>query len=247
MEPSQLIKSFETCQELDEVVAELLINEFQKPGLILLPVGSTFEQGIYPKVNEYFKYEEIELRDTENQDPIFNEKHHLVSKDLKLTHLDEVIDKDSDKFATALKNSLPNVISQVKENFYEIDTEDVDAFDKFIKLGGGPRLIVFGLGSDPEIAHVAFIGEEFINSTTAQVKLSETLAKKLKSESAITIGTDIFKSANLERIIVVAKGKNKAKSLANAFNDPDTGLGYIIKNYSEKLKIYADHTALADF
>lgn len=246
IDPSTIIKSFKVTQSLDEHVATILIKEFQKAGLILLPVGSTFEQGIYPLVNDYFNYEEYELRNTENQDSLFKDKHHKVDPELVLSHLDELItDEKKNIFSSVLKKSLKNITEQVEERFYSIDVSKIEDFDRFIKRGGGPRIIVLGLGGDPEIAHVAFIGEEFINSVTAEVKLSEAVAKDHKCERAVTIGTDIFDLNNLERIILVVKGKSKAEALAAAFDNPDTGLGYLIANHANKLEIFADEAALS--
>lgn len=244
MSRPKLIKSFKTSQELDDNIASILISEFQKPGLVMLPVGSTFEKGIYPKVNEFFAFEEYELRDTKNQDSVFVKKNHKVSKGLSITHLDELANEEKNKFSSSLKRSLSNVLNQVGERFFEIDIENIKTFDSFINNLGGPRLIVLGLGSDPAIAHVAFIGEEFLNTVTAKVKLSKKVAKIHGVEEAVTIGTDIFKSNNLEQIIVVVKGKSKAESLAAAYKDPDTGLGFLIAYHFDKLKIYADDEAL---
>ena len=248
VDPTSIIKSFKTTQSLDETVAMELIKEFQKPGLILLPVGSTFEKGIYPIVNEYFSYEEYELRDTKNQDLVYAQKHKQVHPELKLSHLDELITEENKTiFSSVIRKSLKSVIDQVAENFYGIDVEDILSFDRFVSRGGGPRVIVLGLGGDPEIAHVAFIAEEFLNTTTAKVKLSAAVAKDHRCEEAITIGTDIFKSGQLKRIILAVKGESKAAALAAAFKDPDTGLGYLIKNYPDKLEIFADEAALRSF
>lgn len=247
IDPASIIKSFKVTQSLDESVASILIAEFQKPGLILLPVGSTFEKGIYPLVNEYFNYEEYELRNVSNQDQVFKEKHHQVNPGLLLSHLDELVDEKKTRFSDLLRSSLKTVIDQLGENFYPIDIEKMDDFDRFIKRGGGPRVIVLGLGADPEIAHVAFIGEEFINSVTAEVELSESLAKNLNCKKAITIGTDIFDLNNLEKIILVVKGADKAESLAAAFDNSDTGLGFLIENHLNKLEIYADEPAMSKF
>jgi 6-phosphogluconolactonase/glucosamine-6-phosphate isomerase/deaminase len=241
---AKLIKSFKTTQELDEEVATELINEFQKPGLILLPVGKTFESSIYPIVNKYFAYEEYKVIDTENQDTRYNSKHKQVHSQLWLSHLDELVNDKKTSFSTKLISSLPSVVDQLQERFYVIDIDDMTRYDLFIKRGGGPRIIVLGLGADPEIAHVAFIGEEFINTTTAKVELSDPLKDSQGAKFALTIGTDIFRSSNLERIIVVVKGASKAESLAQAFSNPDTGLGYLINNHLDKLIIYADDSAL---
>jgi len=245
LDPTTIIKSFKVTQGLDETVAMELIKEFQKPGLILLPVGSSFEKGIYPQLDEYFSYEEYELRNTENQDQVYAEKHHKIDPGLLLTHLDELVDENKKTFSTALTKALPSIVEQAGENFYSIDVDDMQSFDRFIKRGGGPRIIVLGLGADPEIAHVAFIGEDFLNSITAEVKLSAAVAASHDCQTAITIGTDAFDMNNLERIILVVKGKAKATALAAAFKDPDTGLGHLIKHHADKLEIFADEPALS--
>ena len=105
-------------------------------------------------------------------------------------------------------------------------------------------MIFAGLGPDPGTAHIAFIGEDFINSSTAIVNLSEKARETYNCSTAITIGTDIFRSANLEKIIIVAKGTDKSSSLKAGFQDPDTGLGYIIKHHKNKVQIFADQGAL---
>jgi 6-phosphogluconolactonase/glucosamine-6-phosphate isomerase/deaminase len=244
IDKAKLIRSFKTTQELDEQVATELIQEFQKPGLILLPVGKTFEFGIYPILNKYFSYEEYAVLDTVNKDTHYNTKHKKVHSQLWLSHLDELVNEKKTYFSDKLIASLPSIIEQLQERFFPINIDDIKSYDLFIKRGGGPRIIVLGLGADPEIAHVAFIGEEFINTTTTEVELSDPLKDSQGAHSAITIGTDIFRSSNLEKIIVVVKGATKAESLTQAFINPDTGLGYLIKNHSDKLTIYADESAL---
>ena len=93
---------------------------------------------------------------------------------------------------------------------------------------------------------MAFIGEDYINTTTAVVDLSSMAALEHNCSRAVTMGTDIFTYANLEAIIVVAKGESKTDPLQAAFADADTGLGYLIKHHTDKLKIYTDHQVLLD-
>jgi hypothetical protein len=220
-----------------------MIQEFQKPGLILLPVGKTFEDGIYPLVNDYFNFERIQSRDLSSSQDTEILKNHQINPELKLSHLDELIAGNM-IFSDNLKQSLSAPIKQCGNKFYPIDTNDLTAFDKFIKSEQGPRLILAGLGPDPSTAHVAFIGEDFINTSTTIVNLSSKAQETYDCTTAVTIGTDIFKSPNLEKIIIVAKGPDKSHSLQAGFQDPDTGLGHIIKHHKNKIQIFADQGAL---
>jgi 6-phosphogluconolactonase/glucosamine-6-phosphate isomerase/deaminase len=230
LEISSLVRSFDSTKELDAFIVELMITEFQKPGLILLPVGNTFEAadlynlGIYPKVNDYFKL-------------------YKPHSELKLSHLDELIDNMRTTFSSRLKQNLPDLIGPLEDSFYAINIDDMEGFDRFVKQCGGPRIIFAGLGTDPS-THVAFIGEDYINTTTAVVELSSMASLDHNCSRAVTIGTDIFNNASLEAIIVVAKGGSKADPLQAAFADADTGLGYLIKHHASKLKIYTDHEVM---
>lgn len=243
----KLITSFDSVKQLDEFVASLLIDELQKPGLVLLPVGNTFaasteqSQGIYPMVNDYFTETENRLYGSNENPEIYKEQKHQVHPELHLSHLDELAGGKT-SFASQLETQLSNVVKQCS-SFYKIDTEEIEAFDKYIRMAGGPRLIVLGLGADPNTAHVAFMGEEYINSSVERIKLTDALAAIHGTDSAVTIGSDLFRMASVESIIVVAKGRSKAKSLAAAFEDPDTGLGYLIAHCAEKLQIYTDQDA----
>ncbi|MDD9898356.1 MAG: hypothetical protein OXU45_05070 [Candidatus Melainabacteria bacterium] len=239
----ELIQSFDTTKELDQFIANLLIEEMQKPGLVMLPVGKTFEDGIYPQVNHYFSEDENRLRDEKDGSDIYREQHYQVHPQLSLTHLDELIDAKT-SFGDRLASELKELVNQCGDRFYKINPDDIPNFERFIRSARGPRLIVLGLGADPNTAHVAFIGEDYINSSIDRVELTEALAAEHGCKQAVTIGTDIFRMPSIEAIIVVAKGKNKAKALAAAFDDPDTGLGYLIKYHADKLKIYTDQDAI---
>jgi 6-phosphogluconolactonase/glucosamine-6-phosphate isomerase/deaminase len=242
----ELIISFQTAKELNQALADHLINEFTKPGLILLPTGKTFEQGVYPLVDKYFadKFEEDFQKKLQNKS--YTAPEHL-SAGLKLSHLDELLNPQNPEklFAKTLKRALPTAFKSLGERFFAIDPEDPEAFDKFVKSCGGPRLIYCGIGSDPSRVHVAYIGEEYINSATTVIQLSPKLAELTTAEHAITVGTDIFDYAGLESVIVSAKGASKAESLKAAFKDPDTGLGWLIGHHPKKIKIYCDNEALA--
>lgn len=244
MPAESIIKEFHDASELDKEVALMMIEDFKQPGLVLLPVGATFQKTIYPKVEEYFS---------------FNQK--TIHPELKLSHLDELslpfmpeTDSEDIRFSTALKKSLPSVLAQT--SFHSLQVRELNEFDRFIKNSGGPRRIYMGLGADPAIAHVAFIGEAgYLNSSTEIVPLSFSESRKhnfagQKISHAATMGTDIFELNNLKQkdsLIVVVIGAAKSKALAQAFKDADTGLGYLIANHGDKLKIYADSAALADY
>ena len=150
-------------------------------------------------------------------------------------------------FSETLRSTLAEPIKQCGNNFYAIDVNNPEGFDRFIKSGSGPRVIFAGLGPDPGTAHIAFIGEDFINSSTAIVNLSQKAKETYNCQTAITIGTDIFRSAKLEKIVIVAKGEDKALSLQAGFQDPDTGLGYIIKHHKNKIQIFADQGVLKKY
>lgn len=239
----KLIQSFNSSQELDQFIINLLIEEFKKPGLVMLPVGKTFEETIYPQVNQYFTEDENRLRSEQDGSDIYREQHHQVNPGLKLTHLDELIGAKT-SFGKRLANDLAEVVNQSGDNFYRINPDDIQQFERFIRASQGPRLIVLGLGADPHAAHVAFIGEDYINTSIDRIQLTAALAAEHGCKEAVTIGTDIFRMPSIEQIIVVVKGCDKAESLAIAFEDPDTGLGYLIANHSDKLKIYTDQDAL---
>ena len=244
---TSFIKSFFLEKELDDFVVNLIFEEFQKPGLILLPSGNTFEKSIYPRVDELFSQEEYNTFDSRVQDTKTHSKQNQVNKDLKLSHLDELIPTQITQgvhlFANAIKESLPNVMSQLSEDFYEIDIKDSQAFFDYLRLNA-PRVMFMGLGSDPVHAHVAFIGEEFINTDISKITLSEALQETHQAKHAITIGTDLFQSNSLEHIYVVAKGETKAESIQAALEDDTTGLGYLIANHKDKLSVFADNEAL---
>lgn len=242
----KLVCDFQTENELNQFITNIFIEEFLKPGLILLPVGKTFETGIYPLIDKHFQAETLLSRDLhDSNEELVKAKQQYINPELYLSHIDELINNEKNTFANRLRNSLPNVISQANERFYAIDINSYEDFDRFVKIQGGPRLILMGLGEDDSTAHVAFIGEEFINTTTTMVNLSEKTSNSLKCSAAVTIGTDIFKFPSIEGLIVVAKGRSKAESLKAAFEGPDTGLGYLINNHRNKLKIYADREAMA--
>ena len=216
-------KIFKTRDDLEEFVSKELIEEFQKPGFILLPAGRTFETEIYPMVEEYFS------------------KHpDKINPKLKLSHLDErITDKKEYLFSEGIKNALPSL----QDNFNAIDPCDLVAFEKLLKENGGPSLIYLGLGSDSSRAHVAYIGEEYINERTAKVILSEAIRPEPSVSQALTIGMDVFEAENLESIRVVAIGEEKAESLKAGFSNVNTGLGALLDKYSSKCTILADSGA----
>lgn len=244
-----IIKSFLLEQELDDFVVNLLYEEFLKPGLILLPSGNTFEKSIYPRLDALFATVEFQTFSAPAQDTKSREIKKQINPDLKVSHLDELIaDSDSapiESFAKAIKSSLPNITAQLKDKFYDINTQDIDAFNKYLRLNR-PRLIFAGLGLDPQNAHFAFIGEDFLNSEVSKIQLSSSAQASHRCKEAITIGTDVLKYTSLEKIYVVVKGKEKAASLKAAFEDDTTGLGYVIANHSDKLCIITDNEASSE-
>ncbi len=249
VDSSQFIKSFFLAKEVDDFVVNLLFQEFKKPGLILLPSGNTFEETIYPRVDSMFAIDELNTFNSSSQEINKKEIRHKVNPGLTISHIDELIPESEidikNKFAKAIKSKLPNLINQISGKFIAINVNDIEAFDKFLRQGGGPRLIFAGLGKNPEHAHFAFIGEDFINSQTCEIELSTEMKKEHKVSKAITIGTDILASTNLEKIYVVVKGEAKAAALKAALEDDTTGLGYVIANHASKLCILADKEALS--
>ncbi len=233
-------------RELDKAVATELIEEFKQPGLILLASGKTFEGSIYKYVNEYYKN---------------NPK--LINPELRLSHLDELIipntsymnleaelSADDPRFSVAIRRALAAVTERV--GFFAIDTADIKSFATELYSNGGPRRIYMGLGADPNIAHVAFIGEAgYLNADITNVSLqgfdvrSKYRYRDKTIREGLTIGTDLFALSGLAAgsITVVVKGADKAASLKRACEDPDTGLGYLIANHPEKLRIIADAAA----
>ena len=70
----QKIHNAQTSFELDKTVCSLLLEDFSKPGLVILPVGKTYEEGIYSLVNE-----NLIGRDD------------IVHPELYISHLDELV------------------------------------------------------------------------------------------------------------------------------------------------------------
>ena len=242
-----IIKSFFLEKELDDYVINLLYQEFLKPGLILLPSGNTFEQNIYPQLDSIFSSTEFQTFNPKAQDTKIHQLKKKTNSGLMLSHLDELIPDeasgDKHRFANAIKFKIPNILFQLKIIFKEIDINDTEGFRQYLK-STGPRLIFAGLGADPNHSHFAFIGEEFINTETTKITLSEKIQEVHNCKEAITIGTDILKLNSLEKIYVVVKGASKAESLKAAFEDDTTGLGYVIANHADKLCIITDSKAL---
>jgi len=214
--PSHIkLETYADSRELDKAVAIELINEFKQPGLILLPAGKTFEQ-IYKHVNDYFK-----------------NNPSVLSPELRLSHLDELIvpntsyieleanpRPDDPRFSVAIRRALSAVVERT--GFFSVDTADLRSYETELYQGGGPRRIYMGLGADPNIGHVAFIGEGgYLNSDITKVPLQGTDVRSAYRyqdrviREAVTIGTDLFVQTNAE-LIVVAKGANKQASFRRA-------------------------------
>lgn len=242
-----IIKSFFLEEELDEYVVNLLYEEFAKPGLILLPSGNTFEANIYPKLDSLYGSTEFQTFNPKDQDTKSHQTKKRTHAGLILSHLDELVpDEDSGEkhsFAKAIKFKIPNILFQLTNIFKEIDIDKAEEFSQYLKTTG-PRVIFAGLGADPELAHFAFIGEEFINTEVAKINLSPAVKEAHGCTQALTIGTDTLELNSIEQIYVVVKGQKKAESLKAAFEDDSTGLGYVIANHSNKLTIIADSKAL---
>ena len=217
------ITNFSTHKELEQHLVSELLLDISKPGLVLLPVGATYEERIYPKLNQ--------LLDGESE---------RINMSLYVSHLDELIEAPK-LFSETLKENLANLIDPIKDRFYAIDVENPAEFERFIHQRGGARAIYLGLGADPSTAHVAFIGEEYINREISIVELGESSATKLGVEKALTIGTDVFNSSSLEKIVITISGAQKSEAFKAALENPDTGLGFLIKNHLEKLNIFCDH------
>jgi 6-phosphogluconolactonase/glucosamine-6-phosphate isomerase/deaminase len=233
------ITNFSTRKELEDHLVTELLSDIAQPGLLLLPVGATYEEGIYSKLNE-----ELYAKDD------------LIHPKLVVSHLDELIletsgvaeeEKNSSLikkttlFSEILKNSLPNLIDKLGERFYSIDTKHPEDFERFIHQRGGARVIYLGLGADPSTAHVAFIGEDYINREISTVELAELSSSKLGVKQAVTIGTDVFKTPSLTKIVITIIGEEKTEAFKAAMENPDTGLGYLLSNHLESLHIFCDH------
>jgi 6-phosphogluconolactonase/glucosamine-6-phosphate isomerase/deaminase len=233
------ITNFSTRKELEDHLVTELLADIAQPGLLLLPVGATYEEGIYSKLNE-----ELYAKDD------------LIHPKLVVSHLDELILETSELeeeeknsslikkttlFSEILKNSLPNLIDKLGERFYAINTRHPEDFERFIHQRGGARVIYLGLGADPSTAHVAFIGEDYINREISTVELAELSSSKLGVKQAVTIGTDVFNTPSLTKIVITIIGEEKTEAFKAAMENPDTGLGYLLNNHLENLHIFCDH------
>ncbi len=243
--PSQLkIESYSDPRELDKAVAIELIAEFKQPGLILLPAGRTFEEIIYKHVDEYFKNSPQEL----NTELRLSQLDELIIPAKSFIELETNLSAEDPRFSVSIRRSLSAITERI--GFFAIDTDDLRSYQAEIYRDGGPRRIYMGLGADPNIAHIAFIAEGgYLNSEIAKVPLqgfdvrSSYRYQGKTIREAVTIGTDLFRDTNAE-LIVVAKGAAKQASLRRACEDPDTGLGYLIANHSDRLRIIADAAAI---
>jgi len=229
----QRISNFSTLRELEEHLVIQLLEDIAKPGLLLLPVGATYEDGIYSKLNA----------------ELYN-RSDRVNPNLYVSHLDELIyetasDDESNThpklFSDILKSSLPNLIDELGERFYPIEIEHPEHLERFIHQRGGARAIYLGLGADPATAHVAFIGEEYVNREISVVDLAELSSQRLGVKRAVTIGTDVFNSSSLEKIVLTITGEEKVDAFKAALKNSDTGLGYLLSHHLSVLHIFCDH------
>lgn len=213
-----------------------IASEMLGSGLVLLPVGGTFEN-IYPKANKLLK------------------SSLLGDPKIRVAHLDELVNvSEEHRFSTDLKRDF-DFINKLEEQgqFIKIDPgKPAKEFHQKILADGGPRTIVLGVGPDPKTVHVAFMGEKLVDSRPALNETTELVEMgsgvSLHTNKAITIGKDIFDSVNLEKIIVVATGSKKAEAIRAAIEDsqndqPHTGLGYLMKHHPQKLQLLLDTEA----
>lgn len=208
---------FGTEDALNEHVANCLIMEAQKPGLIVLPSDSTHgdEAGkplgdIYRRVNEYF------------MDPT-----HVLTIQANFTHMDE-LNLTSQPFGTNILTWLDNLmrIDTNPYRFYQIDPSHFRKYKN--KLQQGPRIIFGGIGAQCP-PHLAYIGENLdkngkpiLNLDPAKVTLREEEAERRKTTEAYTMGLNSFRKTTnpkLETIILTAKGGRKAEAIHYALRE----------------------------
>jgi hypothetical protein len=215
------IHNYDSLKELEEQLAAEIIQDLSRPGSILLPVGNTYKE-IFKKINAHFR----DLNNSPHQQAF-------------LSHVDELYPNQSHSFSAELEADLSELVKKLDTRFIKIDPAQPAKFEKFIQ-DKPPKKIYLGLGKNPENAHLAFIGESYVNNSAAIVELSKEVKEQFKVEQAYTIGTDIFKTKSLVAIIVVAIGKAKAESILYGHSNDETGLGYVFKHYADILQLRID-------
>lgn len=163
--------------------------------------------------------------------------HKLISSDVRkqpkrwakisIFQIDEnlgISPKSKNSFNNELKRELMPLFKILpKENVFLIDgkknpTKTIDEAYKFIKTKKGFDLITLGIGPeyDPHIAYNT-CGKSTINSKMRVVNLHPKISKKIygNCKKGITLGIkDILKS---KKVLLIAYGKDKAKSIELAF------------------------------
>lgn len=146
-------------------------------------------------------------------------------KRIKIFQIDEklgISPKSKASFNNELKSELRLLFKLLKkENIFLIDGTKkpkniIKEGYKFIKKNKEIDLIILGLGPeyDPHIAYNT-TGKSSINSRMRVVNLHPKIAREIKTRKGITLGIkDILKT---KKVILLAYGKNKAKSLKLAF------------------------------
>ncbi len=238
-----LINVFNNPAELNQTVAQQLIPEFKKPGLIILPADSTHGHETGRPDGEIYKFV--------NQHFATNQPHAK----LRVTHMDELGSKqvkDStvipERFSDKIKQWLPNITGTIHERFLPINPNDLTAYKTFVESSGGARVIVGGVGKDVP-PHIAYIGEAtnlqgkpVINNVPASIKLRDGEAERRGVTHAVTMGMSFFNSENLEKVVITAKGEPKAKAVLYALRDgllndaPDgkSAFGKLIRKFAKQ-------------
>jgi len=133
---------------------------------------------------------------------------------------------DPESFYTYIKQHLLSKIILPKENFNILNSEAIDPnkegkdYDEKIKQEGGLDLAILGIG---ENGHIGFNEPgSSVDSLTRLVQLSDVTKKinKIEFNQALTMGIQtIFQS---KRVIVLAKGENKAEAVKQAIEGKQT-------------------------
>ncbi len=232
------IRVFKNEASLNNEVAQKLIRDFREEGLVILPADSTHGNqddkrngDIFIKVDEHFKKNPDEL-----------------NKDLRITHLDEIMPPDGkpakgeDFFANVIRKDLPSVVTKLEEEarFHPINPDKVEEYNDFLAEDGGPKSIYLGLGKDPKGSHIAYIGERNIIKqkngviTCGKAESERRSRKEIMAAieagasegdadpnllQAFSIGMGAFKHPNLKKICLTAKHDRKAAAVKSAFID----------------------------
>jgi hypothetical protein len=209
-----VINVFDNTNSLNRSVAQLINQEMQKGGLVVLPADSTHGNEAGKPPGEIFSFLDNLIAKTE------------INKKLKVTHMDE-LENGNTKFADNLKKWLPNLIEQLKKRFHAINPKNFEAYKTL--MAKGPRVIVGGIGAATP-PHIAYIGEEQNPNTGKQVLNPEPRRIKLRAEEserracthAFTMGMKSFdpiQNPNLQTVILTAKGSRKIDAVKHALQE----------------------------